>query len=640
MSIKKIWLILLVCVLSLGFVACGEEEVEEEPKLTTEQELQKVLNGVIVDASIKKLVSDLELPNMANGEYYISWSIDEKYSEYAKIEEYGEGKQKIVIVRPEIGEAWAEFVLVGEIGEGVTKVKREWTGCYVMPEQPAPIVNTVELFSQTQGAYIQISGQAIYMNGSHGIWIKDKFGTAYIYTEKNGKLDVEVGDTFTVTGTKDLYYSLLEVKDVTLDKESVVKGTFDYNDEVIESDVDTLAGYAPVGSTYSQEQLSVLGKFYKISGKIIDDPNGKYTYAVENPATGKSVVIYDSALADGVKDKVASLKGKYAEMVVLYNDFYSTGFARVVPILDSIKETEAPTLSDEDKVNDTIATLQKLLSEKVVEDIALPTSNDYDGLTIEWASNKPEVLSAEGKFGTSENKEEEVELTAVIKLGEITKEEKFTVTVAFASEMTVAEAVKACDGDSKVVSLKGKVVALDVDGYFYLADSTGVIYVRSKLPEGVVSGDSVVVDGQTSVYLNSNKQYTRQINANNISKIEEEVAVMEAVKTAISDFPSLEAENGVLSNAAIETIKAYSNYGKLVEITGYVKTRGQYCNAYICEANDDTSAGLLVYYKSDKQDELKAYEGKKVTVVICVYDANGFDGWRLGSPLSITEVTE
>ena len=640
MSIKKIWLILLVCVLSLGFVACGEEEVEEEPKLTTEQELQKVLNGVIVDASIKKLVSDLELPNMANGEYYISWSIDEKYSEYAKIEEYGEGKQKIVIVRPEIDEAWAEFVLVGEIGEGVTKVKREWIGCYVMPEQPASIVNTVELFSQTQGAYIQISGQAIYMNGSHGIWIKDKFGTAYIYTEKNGKLDVEVGDTFTVTGTKDLYYSLLEVKDVTLDKESVVKGTFDYNDEVIESDVDTLAGYAPVGSTYSQEQLSVLGKFYKISGKIIDDPNGKYTYAVENHATGKSVVIYDSALADGVKDKVASLKGKYAEMVVLYNDFYSTGFARVVPILDSIKETEAPTLSDEDKVNDTIATLQKLLSEKVVEDIALPTSNDYDGLTIEWASNKPEVLSAEGKFGTSENKEEEVELTAVIKLGEITKEEKFTVTVAFASEMTVAEAVKACDGDSKVVSLKGKVVALDVDGYFYLADSTGVIYVRSKLPEGVVSGDSVVVDGQTSVYLNSNKQYTRQINANNISKIEEEVAVMEAVKTAISDFPSLEAENGVLSNAAIETIKAYSNYGKLVEITGYVKTRGQYGNAYICEANDDTSAGLLVYYKSDKQDELKSYEGKKVTVVICVYDANGYDGWRLGSPLSITEVTE
>lgn len=640
MSIKKIWLILLVCVLSLGFVACGEEEVEEEPKLTTEQELQKVLNGVIVDASIKKLVSDLELPNMANGEYYISWSIDEKYSEYAKIEEYGEGKQKIVIVRPEIGEAWAEFVLVGEIGGGVTKVKREWAECYVMPKQPATKVNTTSLFNEVQGSYVEITGQAIYKNGKHGIWIKDNFGTAYIYTEKTGELEVNVGDTFTVTGTKDLYCSLLEVKDVTLDKESVKEGTFDYKEEVIESNVDTLASYAPVGSTYTKDQLAVLGKFYKISGKIIDDPNDKYTYAVENPATGKSVVIYDSALADGVKDKVASLKGKYAEMVVLYNDFYSTGFGRVVPILDSIKETEAPTLSDQDKVNNTVATLQKLLSEKVVEDIALPTSNEYDGLTIEWVSNKPEVLSAEGKFGTSENKEEQVELTAVIKLGEITKEEKFTVTVAFASEVSVAEAVKACDGDSKVVSLKGKVVALDADGYFYLADSTGVIYVRTKLPEGVVSGDNVVVDGQTSVYLNSNKQYTRQINANNISKIEEEVAVMEAVKTAISDFPSLEAESGVLSDAAIETIKAYSNYGKLVEITGFVKIRGSYGNAYICEANDDTSAGLLVYYKSDKQDELKAYEGKKVTVVICVYDANGYDGWRLGSPLSITEVTE
>ena len=73
--------------------------------------------------------------------------------------------------------------------------------------------------------------------------------------------------------------------------------------------------------------------------------------------------------------------------------------------------------------------------------------------------------------------------------------------------MKMAELVQI--GDSKVVSLKGKVVALDVDGYFYLADSTGVIYVRTKLPEGVVSGDNVVVDGQTSVYLNSNKQYPR-----------------------------------------------------------------------------------------------------------------------------------
>ena len=39
-------------------------------------------------------------------------------------------------------------------------------------------------------------------------------------------------------------------------------------------------------------------------------------------------------------DKLNSLKDQTVEMVVFYYDYYSTGYGRVIPILDSINEVK------------------------------------------------------------------------------------------------------------------------------------------------------------------------------------------------------------------------------------------------------------------------------------------------------------
>ena len=633
MNIKKILGLLLAFILVLG-IACGEKEEEKPtPEPTVEEKLEGIINGLVLDTSIKKLANDLVLPLSVNEDYVIKWEIDEKYSEFARIEKVG-AQSKIAITQPAEGEEYAKFELKGTISEGLTSVTRTWDDCYVQPQLPATTYTLSDLFDATQGEYVQVSGQVIYVSGVHGYWIEDETGRAYIYVNKEH--DIKVGDKLTVKGTKDLYYSLLEVKDVSVVSKEA--GEYNYEDHIIEGDVTQLAEVVPASSPYTKEDLAILGKYYHVSGRIVKDPNGKYTYALQDDLSGKSIVLYDSQFAEGTLEKLTSLEGKYVEMIVIFNDFYSSGFGRVIPLVDTIKEAKAPELADDQKVAKTKEELTKLLSEEVKASINLYTTNNFEGVTITWESDKPEVLDNTGKLGTSANVSEEVVLTAVIKAGEVTETVTFNVVVVFVAESTVAEVVKACDGEAKTVVFTGKVVALDQDGYFYVSDATGVIYVRTKLGDVAALGDVVTVTGETAVYTSSNKQYTRQINAVEIKKVEKAVDAMKAVVVSYADFVSYEAdEAGVFTDAAIATIKESNVLGKIVTLTGYVQLRGSYGNVYICESEATDSKGILVYYKSNKYDELKAFEGKQITVTLPVYDVHGKDGFRLGTPCEIVE---
>ena len=455
MNIKKILGLLLAFILVLG-IACGEKEEEKPtPEPTVEEKLEGIINGLVLDTSIKKLANDLELPLSVNEDYVIKWEIDEKYSEFARIEKVG-AKSKIAITQPAEGEEYAKFELKGTISEGLTSVTRTWDDCYVQPQLPATTYTLSDLFNATQGDYVQVSGQVIYVSGVHGYWIEDETGRAYIFVNKEH--DIKVGDKLTVKGTKDLYYSLLEVKDVSVVSKEA--GEYNYEDHIIEGDVTQLAEVVPTSGPYTKEDLAILGKYYHVSGRIVKDPNKKYTYALQDDLSGKSIVLYDSQFQEGTLEKLTSLEGKYVEMVVIFNDFFSSGFGRVIPLVDTIKEAKAPELTDDQKVAKTKEELTKLLSEEVKASINLYTTNNFEGVTITWESDKPEVLDNTGKLGTSANVSEEVVLTAVIKAGEVTETVTFNVVVVFVAESTVAEVVKACDGEAKTVVFTGKVVAL------------------------------------------------------------------------------------------------------------------------------------------------------------------------------------
>ena len=200
------------------------------------------------------------------------------------------------------------------------------------------IIPILEVFNKYQGEEVIIKGQVILLNGDMGYWVQDQTGVIYIYCGGKTSIDVEIGDYVKVTGEKDLYYSQLELKNSTVVVES--KGNYNYQNDVIESNVLELANYVVLGPGYTQENIQPIGKFYKISGIIIDDPTYRYTFALKDVNKEVILLLYEMAFEDGVLDKLNSLKGQTVEMVVFYYDYYSTGYGRVIPMLDSINEVK------------------------------------------------------------------------------------------------------------------------------------------------------------------------------------------------------------------------------------------------------------------------------------------------------------
>ena len=622
-NIKRLLLVLVAFALSFGLIGCKEQE--KEPTL---QETLESAVGSIVMENIATLASNLVLPEKAGGEYDIVWTISE--SEYAIITTNRSGAPMIKVSRPESAEGYKAFVVTATISKDGATASREWEG-YVKPlAEGIQVMTAAEIKAADVNTKVLITGKVLIVCKSAGFWVADETGAVYVYGSVG---DVQPGDTVIVTGDKTFYYSLTEIENpgITIDEEG--DGTYPYAEVATVGTVDEIF-------TFESTDQSKYGKVMTIEGTVVDDPQGAYTYGIQDFKSGKAVTVYDSNTNKDALDKLKEMKGQYIKATVVVYDFHSNGYWRVLAIASEIEAAEIPVMSDQEKVATTKEQLTSSFDGKTIfADIALPTTNDFEGLTISWASDKPEVLSAAGVKGTSSEIENVVKLTATITSGTVTDTVEVSINVFMLAKTNVKYALYTCDLGGATVWLEGKIVALDVDGYFYLADEAGVIYVRTKLPEGVVLGDSVKVIGNTTTYTSSGKQYTRQMTATSIAKLETEVTPIAAIPATIADFPVLEAENKVLTELANAQIKGNSAYGKIIEITGYVQTRGSYGNIYLCETAEETSTGIYYYYKSIDQDAIKALAGKLVKFTCVVYDASGSDGWRLGSCLSYEEVT-
>ncbi len=620
---KRLLLVLVAFALSFGLIGCKGKD--EEPTL---QETLETAVGSIVLENVATLASNLVLPEKAGGEYDIVWTVSE--SEYAEIGTNRSGAPMLKVSRPESTEGYKAFVLTATISKDGATASREWEG-YVKPlAEGVQVLTAAGVKAAEVNASVLIQGKVLIVCKSAGFWVADETGAVYVYGTPG---DVQPGDTVTVAGSKTIYYTLVEIENpgIVVDEEG--DGTYPYADVATVGTVDEITAFEAT----DQEKY---GKVMTIEGFVVDDPQGAYTYGIQDFKSGKSVTVYDSCTNKDALDKLKEMKGQYVKATVVVYDRHSNGYWRVLAIASKIEAAEIPVLSDQEKVTTTKEQLTAAFDGKTIyADIALPTTNDFEGLTISWASDKPEVLSAAGVKGTSTEIENVVKLTATITSGSLTETLEVTINVFMLAKTNVKYALYTSDLGGDTVWLEGKIIALDVDGYFYLADETGVIYVRTKLTDGVALGDSVKVIGKTSNYNNKNKQYTRQMAATSITKLETEVTPVAAIQTTISNFPALDVASGILTDLGYAQIKGNSAYGKIIEITGYVQTRGTYGNIYLCETAEETSAGIYYYYKSTDQDAIKALVGKLVKFTCVVYDASSTEGWRLGSCLSYEEVT-
>ena len=640
MNFKKIFLLLIITIFGISLNACKEGD-NIKPDNVTQEKLDAIVAGIIIDTDFKMLANDLVLPSKANGEYPICWSIPEKYSQNARIEVSEKGEQKIVVTRPNFGGAFAEYELIATISVNGISSTRVWKG-WIKPQTGGENMSCVEFLSAKNQTIATISGIVTFTVPNRGYWIKDDTASVYVYA--NGPFDVRVGDFVTVSGTKTTYYSLVELINPSIENKNVGNIKYDYNENAINSSVSEINNLASnlqdYSGNYKFEVISSYGQFYKLNGIVLTNKNSEINYAwtLASVNTGETIYFYDYVMEEGMLEKLSELEGKQVEVVCMLWDIYSSGYARMVPILSTIKEIDSVVVTDAIKVANTKTELKSALEGKKIDtDIDLYTSNQYTGLSIVWKSSNKNVLSAEGKVGTSSNSTEKVILTAVIKAGDVEETLEIEVFVTFLQRITISEVINACDEGDKHVKFNAKIIALDEDKYFYAADETGIIYVRSKLTEEYNVGDNVQIVGNAGVYNGSMKQYTRQVVVEKIEKIKTEVKVLESINVEIDDLCVYEEIDDKLSDAIVASIKTNEIYGKLITISGYITLRGTYNNAYIAKENNIKSDAILVYYKSADQSLIKSYEGKFVTVTCVIYDYNATDGWRLGSVIDIVE---
>ncbi|HOH17981.1 MAG TPA: InlB B-repeat-containing protein, partial [Bacilli bacterium] len=181
---------------------------------------------------------------------------------------------------------------------------------------------------------------------------------------------------------------------------------------------------------------------------------------------------------------------------------------------------------------------------------------------------------------------------------------------------------------NQLVAIEGVIVGITLDDYFFVADNTGIVYVRFKVGTFQV-GDYVRVDGTATVYLESNKQYTRQISSvTSVVKLDDAThANPLAVTTAqITDLPAL-GTTEVLTTDEINAVKAHALPGKYLSITGYLTVQGPFSNVYLTTSLDAGAPGLYVYYQSRNQEELKFLIGRQVTLYGTLYNYDGLDKW-------------
>ncbi|WP_184244759.1 LamG-like jellyroll fold domain-containing protein [Gracilibacillus halotolerans] len=130
-------------------------------------------------------------------------------------------------------------------------------------------------------------------------------------------------------------------------------------------------------------------------------------------------------------------------------------------------------------------------SEEVSKDLDLPKEG-ANGATIEWESSNPEIISSDGNVTREENDIGMVTLTATIKLGEISEQKTFELTVNPTEEASIS-AHYGFEGNLEESSdsfSDGKVTGIEIN------KGDGTI----SFDEGIF-GEAVYLDGQSGIKL-------------------------------------------------------------------------------------------------------------------------------------------
>lgn len=626
-NVKRIATLLFALLLSVSLFACNDEKEENA------QKIQEGLASIAV-GNLSTLTESFELrATTIQHDLPIVWSV-ECTDNSVKIETV-DGKVMAVITRSEYTEdasgnqtnPWGEAVLKATVTIESQSATRDWNMFVKPKDKPADGVMTlatIKAAAVAKDAPVLAEGTVVYV-GADAFVIKDSTQTLYVYNKTAPAAGVVPGAVVTVSGKKEIYYGMPQIKEPTVAiKTPAPTAGYDYS-AIAAEEIKTVIE-KPTTDPMNYTAL------YKVTGMVVANSTNSCDYIIKDTLTDSSLFVYNNTPA-AAKTQLAAKVGDYVSVVVVAYEFHSSyKIWRNLVVPGTIVDAEAPVLSDEEIVANSKAELTTSFNNKTFAfDLTLPAKATA-GANVAWSSSNTAVIANDGKF-TMPATDTVVTLTATVSSNLVSETLTLTVTAKAVVKQTVKQVITAVDAATGLaidyVMFDAIIIGADKSGYYFAADAEAAIYVRHKLSaDGLKVGDSVRIIGKAQVYLNSDKEYTRQVSGNyKVVKLDEltHENPMTLVDVALTDFDFTITVDNYKTAVPAEEL-----YGKFVRFDLYVKkvVDGSYTDVYLATSMEANAPKIRVHHNSNLAP-LEAVEGTKVKVKAMVYSYFMATGWNV-----------
>ncbi len=480
-------------------------------------------------------------------------------------------------------------VLKDETVEGMTLKQ--------IKETAAPLLN-----SSSDKYPVNFVGKIIAkFEASNGgqIFVSDGTDSVFVYKS----VDLAVGTTVRVQGDLSFYYNALQVSGTVSVTEEDAEVTIPATEKSTIDEIDAI----------DVELKLHGGRIFNVSGQVFYGQLGEAegdSYYLIDPVSNKNLIIYYKSYDEAGKATLKANLGKYVSMdVCIYG--YRYGSFQVKPLLETMEEAEAPTVSDAVKLENAKAAIAALeLSGYSEAKLELPTTESSTNATVTWALKTGETVEFDPATGIlpTVSTDSSFVLVATVTVGEETGTVEVTVEVKAAAKETISalktKALVALDGDYKArySVLFDAVIVGKTSKCTIVADGTSFAYLAGSTELAV--GAQVTVSGNMWVSFG-----TIQIEAPDLNIAENAAGTVEALEATESTIADLNAivnpDGGIAGNA-------YNVTGMLV------KEVGDYTNYYLVSGDSK----VLLYHSTRDNAETEVIEGyldQEVTAQIYVY---------------------
>ncbi|MGD9886539.1 MAG: lamin tail domain-containing protein [Bacilli bacterium] len=628
-NVKKIAGLLFALLLGFSLTACNDKE-----------DTQKVQEGLasIAVGNLNNLTESFELrATTIQHDLPITWEV-ECTDGSAKIETIN-SKIMVTITRSEYSEdankvqnnPWGEAKLKATVTVGKQSSTRDWDMFIKPGDKPAEALMslaTIKAATMVKDSPVLTEATVFYVK-SDGYMVIDETDTMFVYTESAPASTIVPGAVVQISGKKDIYYSMPQIASpITTIVTAAPAAGFDYSVATVEDidDIEAKLATDPLNFT----------RLYKATGTIVAVDVYSCKFALKDPVTNGMLYIHYSSNANALTEVQAKV-GDYVSMVLLAYEFHSSYKVwRYMAIAGTIVDAEEPVLTDQEIVDNSKTELTASFNNKSYAfDLVLPATATA-GATLIWSSSNTAVIANDGKF-TMPAADTTITLTVTVTSNAVSENLALTVTAKHVAKQTVSEVITALNTAAAAgnaldfVMFEGIIVGADKSGYYYVADANAAIYVRQKLSaDSLKVGDSVRVIGKAQVYLNTNKEYTRQVSGNyKVVKLDE---LTHDCPLTLTDVALTDFDFTITTTNFLTAVPAEELYGKLVRFDLYVikVVDGSYTDYYLAESLETGAAKIKVHYNSVDLTEIDAVVGTKVKVTGIIYNYVIATGWALG----------